>query len=369
MSGLAAGAYAYDALAHRLIQVRERDAHQCRLVASMHDATGNALNRDPSAVLLITAVFERIMAKYTRLGLSLIYKDVGALMQTLYLVGTALGLAPCAIGGGDEAANSRWLGLNPLHESQVGWLPASAPAQHGGKMTASFSRDPGPLRLRGIRERSVTTGENLLADAGARAALLAADLTLGAWRSTQVAAEICCQLGLPVPEPPAWSDPAALIAAPGSMLGRLADRELGGDRVALEALGLARTVAARLEKLPGRSIVILVPRYGAPWERCDVLFTRFLSQALTDGRHAVVLWAGGEDTLKASCRLGCILEQCAKAGSPTGRSRGNTRVRRCHAGHHGGVRPAPSNCGSYIATPKLPSGAAKRTQGPHTSTA
>jgi SagB-type dehydrogenase family enzyme len=120
IAGLDAGAYYYDPYDHRLVKVRERDDRQARLLRSVNDATGGALSRDPPAVLLITAVFERVMWKYRDLGLSLIYKDTGCLLQTLYLVATALGLAPCAIGGGDEVENSRWLGLDPLHESQVG---------------------------------------------------------------------------------------------------------------------------------------------------------------------------------------------------------------------------------------------------------
>jgi Nitroreductase len=70
-------------------------------------------------VLVITAVFARVMWKYQGIGLSLIYKDTGCLTQTLYLVATALGLAPCAIGGGDERAVAHWLGLDPLVEAPV----------------------------------------------------------------------------------------------------------------------------------------------------------------------------------------------------------------------------------------------------------
>ena len=120
VAGLRAGAHYYDAGAHRLVEVRPADDHQAGIVRAVHAATGGQLNRDPAVILLVTAVFERVMWKYRHLGLSLVYKDVGGLFQTLYLVATALGLAPCAIGGGDEAANSRWLGLNPLCESQVG---------------------------------------------------------------------------------------------------------------------------------------------------------------------------------------------------------------------------------------------------------
>lgn len=114
------GAYYYDARSHQLIRLREHDEHQTRLNHWLHGATGGGLNRDPQAVLLITAVFARVMWKYPDIGLALIYRDTGCLYQTLYLVADAFGLAPCAIGAGEELANSRWLGLDPLAESQVG---------------------------------------------------------------------------------------------------------------------------------------------------------------------------------------------------------------------------------------------------------
>jgi len=131
IAGLSPGAHHYDPHGHRLLLVRERDGHQERLLRSVHAAAGGGLNRDPACILLITAVFERTMWKYHDLGLSLVYKDAGALFQTLYLVATALGLAPCALGAGEEAENSRWLGLDPLRESQVGCF-LIGPAAEGG---------------------------------------------------------------------------------------------------------------------------------------------------------------------------------------------------------------------------------------------
>lgn len=144
VAGLDPGAHRYDAHEHRLIAIRKRDAHQDLLLRSVNAATGDKLDREPPVVLLITAVFEQVMWKYQNLGLSLLYKDVGALFQTLYLVATALGLSPCAVGSGDEAENSRWLGLDPLCESQVGCFligPGSGrrDAPGGSRIRASTS--------------------------------------------------------------------------------------------------------------------------------------------------------------------------------------------------------------------------------------
>lgn len=122
VAGLAPGAHYFDPRSHALVQIRSSDDHHKSLVQWTHAATGGMLNRDPAVILLVTAVFGRVMWKYRGISLSLIYKDTGCLIQTLYLVATSLGLAPCAIGGGEERANSTWLGLDPLLESQVGCM-------------------------------------------------------------------------------------------------------------------------------------------------------------------------------------------------------------------------------------------------------
>lgn len=114
------GGYYYDARRHQLVLIAPCDDYQERLNLRIHDATAGMLSRDPPAVVVITAVFARMMWKYEGIALATIYKNAGCLIQTLYLVSTALGLAPCGVGGGEEAATARWLGLDPFVESQVG---------------------------------------------------------------------------------------------------------------------------------------------------------------------------------------------------------------------------------------------------------
>jgi len=48
--------------------------------------------------ITIAARFGRISWKYSSIAYSLILKDVGVLIQTLYLMATDLGLSGCAIG-------------------------------------------------------------------------------------------------------------------------------------------------------------------------------------------------------------------------------------------------------------------------------
>ena len=116
---LSPGVYRYDPFAHELEHVCDPDADSERFLRDVSAAAGG-LEALPPLTLLVTAVFARIMQRYEAIGLGLIYRDCGCLLQTLYLVATAMELAPCAIGTGAELENCRWLGLDPLVEAQVG---------------------------------------------------------------------------------------------------------------------------------------------------------------------------------------------------------------------------------------------------------
>jgi SagB-type dehydrogenase family enzyme len=79
----------------------------------------------------ITARFQRLQWKYESMVYSVVLKDVGALYQTMYLVATAMGLAPCALGGGSSDLFSRLAGLDYYAESQVGeFLLGTRPETH-----------------------------------------------------------------------------------------------------------------------------------------------------------------------------------------------------------------------------------------------
>ena len=128
VAGLEAGAYYFDPVEQTITHVESADDDgRKRFLRNMRAAAGGQLNRDAQVVLVITAVFGRIMWKYRDIGLVMTYKDTGCLMQTLYLVCTATNLAPCAIGGGNEMATTRWLGLDPLVEAQVGCFLVGVP--------------------------------------------------------------------------------------------------------------------------------------------------------------------------------------------------------------------------------------------------
>ena len=75
-----------------------------------------AVDEPPPAVLCLVAELQRTLSRYVG-GMSLILRDSGALMATICLVATALGLASCPIGIGGESAA---LGCTPGQVPRVG---------------------------------------------------------------------------------------------------------------------------------------------------------------------------------------------------------------------------------------------------------
>jgi SagB-type dehydrogenase family enzyme len=74
----------------------------------------------PQLILVLTARFGRLSWKYEGNAYALLLQEVGVVYQTMYLVATAMGLAPCAVGGGDAADFAHLIGTDPLEEASVG---------------------------------------------------------------------------------------------------------------------------------------------------------------------------------------------------------------------------------------------------------
>jgi len=118
-TGLAPGVYHYESATHQLRLVNEPEAAAPLLVAA-RTATGGII--EPQVLLTITSRFARVAWKYETIAYALTLKHVGALMQTVYLVATSMGLGPCALGSGDADRAARAFGLDWLIESSVGEL-------------------------------------------------------------------------------------------------------------------------------------------------------------------------------------------------------------------------------------------------------
>jgi SagB-type dehydrogenase family enzyme len=116
--GLARGFYHYDADRHALVPI---DARADQLDALLSGAAfAMAAPAVPQILITIAARFGRISWKYSSLAYSLILKEVGVLLQTLYLVAIDMGLGGCAIGSTDIDLFARMTGLELHVEGAVG---------------------------------------------------------------------------------------------------------------------------------------------------------------------------------------------------------------------------------------------------------
>jgi SagB-type dehydrogenase family enzyme len=116
---LPSGLYHYDPAGHRLVQLQGRTPEVTALLRDAAESTGVAV--DTLQVLLILAArFSRIAWKYESIAYALTLKHVGVLYQTMYLTATAMGLAPCAIGGGDADLFAWAAGTDYCAETSVG---------------------------------------------------------------------------------------------------------------------------------------------------------------------------------------------------------------------------------------------------------
>ena len=94
--GLARGFYHYDAGVHVLTPISVPANALEALLAGAETAMGASAALQ--ILITIAARFGRISWKYSSIAYALILKDVGVLMQTLYLMATDMGLGGCAIG-------------------------------------------------------------------------------------------------------------------------------------------------------------------------------------------------------------------------------------------------------------------------------
>ena len=117
IEGLIDGLYHYDARAHQL-EVRQSGPFVAR-VADI--ALGQEVIRRANLVVIISAVFQRMMWKYGGRGYRYVWLDAGHLGQNLYLVATALGLGPMSVGGFFDEELNRLLDL-PSGEEEVVYL-------------------------------------------------------------------------------------------------------------------------------------------------------------------------------------------------------------------------------------------------------
>jgi len=116
--GLARGFYHYDAGGHALVPIRARTQELDALLTGAEFAMGAPAA--PQVLITIAARFGRLSWKYGSIAYALVLKDVGVLMQTLYLMATDMGLGGCAIGSANIDLFAKMTGIEFHVEGPVG---------------------------------------------------------------------------------------------------------------------------------------------------------------------------------------------------------------------------------------------------------
>ncbi len=114
---LPSGLYLYDPVGHQLV-VRRQDDEMLRRAIVAYAHLGNVHPENFQVALLLTARLERIR-HYRRVAYANALKEAGAVYQTMYLVATAMKLAPCALGGGNSTLLSTVAALG-IDEPPIG---------------------------------------------------------------------------------------------------------------------------------------------------------------------------------------------------------------------------------------------------------
>ncbi|WP_300163185.1 SagB family peptide dehydrogenase [Bradyrhizobium sp.] len=116
--GLDRGFYHYDADRHALVPI----SVQPQDIEAQLDSAIFAMDapNSPQVLITIAARFDRISWKYSSIAYSLVLKNVGVMMQTLYLMAADMGLGGCAIGNNNIDRFARMTGVEFHVEGPVG---------------------------------------------------------------------------------------------------------------------------------------------------------------------------------------------------------------------------------------------------------
>jgi oxazoline/thiazoline dehydrogenase len=114
---IAAGLYHYEPLSHQLCRVANGNTIE-GFLTDAQQAMGS--EEVPQVLIIIAARFQRMAWKYESTAYASILKHVGVLYQTMYLVATAMELAPCALGSGNSDLFAQTTGCDYYIETSVG---------------------------------------------------------------------------------------------------------------------------------------------------------------------------------------------------------------------------------------------------------
>jgi SagB-type dehydrogenase family enzyme len=127
--GLPRGFYHYDAGGHALVPIDVRAPEFEALLKGAEFAMDAPAV--PQILITIAARFGRVSWKYSSIAYALMLKDVGVLIQTLYLMATDMGLGGCAIGSTNIDLFAKMTGIEFHVEGPVGLFAIGRGARAG----------------------------------------------------------------------------------------------------------------------------------------------------------------------------------------------------------------------------------------------
>jgi oxazoline/thiazoline dehydrogenase len=124
--GVKSSLYRYDGQTHCLEHISDPSSDTKAMLVDAMRSSG--CRNEPHVLIVLSARFLRVNWKYESIAYSVILKNVGVIYQTMYLVAAAMGLAPCALGGGSAISFCRATGSDYWDESAVGEFMVGRPA-------------------------------------------------------------------------------------------------------------------------------------------------------------------------------------------------------------------------------------------------
>ncbi|MEG4505938.1 SagB family peptide dehydrogenase [Microcoleus sp. F6_B4] len=115
---LDSGLYYYAPEEHQLCKISGKTKQVEALLKSA--GLSVQIEGEPQILILLSSRFSRVTWGYESMAYSLILKHVGVLYQTMYLVATAMNLAPSGVGGGNSELFAAAAGCDYFAESSVG---------------------------------------------------------------------------------------------------------------------------------------------------------------------------------------------------------------------------------------------------------
>jgi SagB-type dehydrogenase family enzyme len=116
--GLAPGLYHYHAERHTADRLASEERHVLALLRDAAEAWAKP-EEPPQVLIVITSRLPRLAWKYEGLAYRLTLLNAGAMIEALYLSATEMGLACCALGGGDSSLFASATALDPFAETSV----------------------------------------------------------------------------------------------------------------------------------------------------------------------------------------------------------------------------------------------------------